>query len=52
MTSRMGMFVSWSPDGRYLVFSPGLNVLRPDGSGLVEIPSPGAGEPEFADWGR
>ena len=43
--------LAWSPDGRYLVFSPGLNVLHPDGSGLVEIPSPGAGEPEFADWG-
>ena len=48
---QMGMFVDWSPDGRYLVFSPGLNIIRPDGSGLVSLSSSVEGQAEFADWG-
>jgi Tol biopolymer transport system component len=49
LSLQLGMFVDWSPDGQYLVFSPGLNVIRPDGTGLTQIPA--AGEIEFADWG-
>jgi Tol biopolymer transport system component len=48
---RFGMFVDWSPDGSNLVFSPGLNVIRPDGTGLSEIPVSVGGDLEFADWG-
>jgi Tol biopolymer transport system component len=47
---RFGMFVDWSPDGNDLVFSPGLNVIRPDGTGLNRIPVSVAGDLEFADW--
>jgi Tol biopolymer transport system component len=52
LSPRFGQFVDWSPDGRYLVFSPGLNVIRPDGTGLAEIPVSVGGDLEFADWGR
>ncbi len=48
VTNKMAQFVDWSSDGRYLVFSPGLNVSRPDGSGLTQIP--GAGDALFPDW--
>lgn len=48
---QQGMLVDWSPDGDYLVFAPGLNVIRPDGSGLTSIPVTGvAGDIEFPDW--
>jgi TolB protein len=53
LSLQLGMFVDWSPDGRYVVFSPGLNVIRPDGSGLTTIQTgASAAEAEFADWGR
>jgi dipeptidyl aminopeptidase/acylaminoacyl peptidase len=43
--------LDWSPGGDYLVFAPGLNVIRPDGSGLTSIPVTGvAGDIEFPDW--
>jgi Tol biopolymer transport system component len=51
VTDVFAQFVDWSPDGRYLVFSPGLNIIRPDGTGLVTLHPPGVGEVEFADWG-
>ncbi len=45
------MLVDWPPDCDYLVFSPGLNGIRPDGSGLTSIPVTGvAGDIEFPDW--
>ena len=51
LSLRFGMFADWSPDGSYLEFSPGLNVIRPDGTGLVQIPAEGVGgDLEFADW--
>jgi TolB protein len=50
LSLQFGMFTDWSPDGSYLVFSPGLNVIRPDGTGLTHIPV-AVSEPEFADWG-
>jgi TolB protein len=49
VTNKMAQFVDWSPDGRYLVFSPGLNVVRPDGTGLTQIPG-GSGGALFPDW--
>ena len=53
LSLQMGMFVDWSPDGQYLVFSPGLQVIRPDGTGLAPIPITGTGsDAQFADWGR
>ena len=33
LSLQLGQFVDWSPDGRYLVLSPGLKVIRPDGTG-------------------
>jgi len=51
VSTRQGMLVDWSPDGDYLVFAPGLNVIRPDGSALASIPVTGAaGEAEVPDW--
>ena len=45
VTDKFAQFVDWSPDGDYLVFAPGLNFIRPDGSGLTAL-HVGAGEPE------
>jgi Tol biopolymer transport system component len=50
LSDRVGQFATWSPDGRLLLFSPGLNVVRADGSGLTRIPVSGVGTPEFPDW--
>lgn len=47
--AEFAQFVDWSPDGQYLVFSPGLNIIRPDGSGLTSL-KVAVGEPEFPDW--
>jgi hypothetical protein len=53
VTDRFAQFAAWSPDAEYLLFSPGLNVIRPDGSGLVELAVKGPpGEPEMPDWTR
>jgi TolB protein len=49
VTKEMAQFVDWSPNGRYLVFSPGLNVIRPDGTGLARIPA-AVGGALFPDW--
>src|SRR6266511_2098504 len=49
ITDRFAQFADWSPDGPYLVFAPGLNIIRPDGSGLISL-RVGGGEPEFPDW--
>ncbi len=49
ITDRFAQFVDWSPDGRYLVFAPDLNIIRSDGSGLTSLRVE-AGEPEFPDW--
>jgi Tol biopolymer transport system component len=53
LSLQLGQFVDWSPDGQYLVFSPGLEVIRSDGTGLASIPITGTGsDAQFADWGR
>ena len=55
VTPEVGQFVTWSPDGRYLLISGHtLFVVRPDGSGRTEIhppelPLPPGGLP---DWVR
>ena len=51
VTERFGQFVTWSPDGRYILVSPGGYVVRPDGSGASELPASAAGDGlAFADW--
>jgi Tol biopolymer transport system component len=49
-----GQFPVWSPDGRYIAFTPapeGIYVMRPDGSDLTLIPVGGLqSEPEMPDW--
>jgi TolB protein len=52
VSTSFGQFSSWSPEGTYIVFSPGVNVIRPDGTGQVSIPVTGVGSDiEFANWG-
>lgn len=51
LTRTFGQFAVWSPDGRYILFAPWLNVIRPDGSGLTRLPVEGTpAEPEMPDW--
>jgi TolB protein len=51
LTDGFAQFAAWSPDSRYLVYAPGLHVIRADGSGLVTISVEGLrGEPEMPDW--
>jgi hypothetical protein len=46
-----GQFAVWSPDGRFILFAPWLNVIRPDGIGLIRLPVEGTpAEPEMPDW--
>ncbi len=42
VTSEVGQFVAWSPDGRYLLVSGrALYVVRPDGTGRLELRADG-----------
>jgi TolB protein len=51
LTRTFGQFAVWSPDGKYILFAPWLNVIRPDGTGLTRIPVEGTpAEPEMPDW--
>jgi TolB protein len=51
LTRTFGQFAVWSPDGKYILFAPWLNVIRPDGTGLARIPAEGSpAEPEMPDW--
>jgi Tol biopolymer transport system component len=54
VTEVFGQFSVWSPDGRYIAFSPapgGIYVMRPDGSDLTLIPvDTPAEDPLFVDW--
>jgi TolB protein len=48
VTPEFGQFVSWSPDGRYLLVSGySLYVIRPDGTGRADVASNAGGIP---DW--
>jgi TolB protein len=52
LTDGYGQFADWSPDGRYIVFAPELNIMRPDGSGLTRLPVESLPpEPLMPDWG-
>jgi dipeptidyl aminopeptidase/acylaminoacyl peptidase len=51
LTRTFGQFAVWSPNGRYILFAPWLNVIRPDGTGLTQITVDGTpAEPEMPDW--
>jgi Tol biopolymer transport system component len=51
LTRTFGQFAVWSPDGRYILFAPWLNVIRTDGTGLARISVDGTpAEPEMPDW--
>ena len=53
VTSESGQFVAWSPDGRYLLVSGrGLYVVRPDGTGRLELRADGIDRPlgGIPDW--
>ncbi|MGH9275671.1 MAG: TolB family protein [Acidimicrobiales bacterium] len=54
VTPEFGHFVAWSPDGRYLLVSgEALYVVRPDGSGRVELRAEGIPRAlgGIPDWG-
>ena len=51
--ARSGQFVAWSPDGRYLLVSGrALYVVRPDGTGRLELRADGIDLPlgGIPDW--
>ena len=52
VTSEFGQFVTWSPDGKYLLVSGyDLYVIRPDGTGRASLDIPGMpGSGLFPDW--
>ena len=53
VTSESGQFVAWSPDSRYLLISGrALYVVRPDGTGRLELRADGIGHPlgGIPDW--
>ncbi len=51
VTERFGQFSDWSPDGRFILVTPGGYVVRPDGSGVTLLPaSAKGGSLDFADW--
>jgi TolB protein len=54
VTEVFAQFAVWSPDGRFIAFSPapgGIYVMRPDGSDLTLIPvETPVGDPLFVDW--
>ena len=51
VTPEFGQFVTWSPDGRYLLISgTSLYVVRPDGTGRVSLRSGGASGAGIPDW--
>ena len=55
VTPELGQFVAWSPDGQHLLVSGHtMFVVRPDGTGRLEIRPPGATHPPggIPDWIR
>ena len=53
VTSELGQFLAWSPDGRFLLVSGrALYVLRPDGTGRLELRADGIDLPlgGIPDW--
>jgi Tol biopolymer transport system component len=53
VTSEFGQFVTWSPDGRYLLVAGyDLFVIRPDGTGRASLDIDGLRGGLFPDWIR
>jgi Tol biopolymer transport system component len=54
ITEAFAQFAVWSPDGKYILFTPspeGLYIMRPDGSDLTSVPIEGVGGSiTLADW--
>lgn len=52
LTQVFGSFPAWSPDGRHVMFAGGggLAVIRPDGTGLTQLPLGVSGDLGFPDW--
>ena len=51
VTSEFGQFVTWSPDSRYLLISgTRLYVVRPDGTGRLDLRPGGANGAGIPDW--
>jgi TolB protein len=51
VTEEFGQFLTWSPDGAFVLVSPGGYVIRPDGSGRSTLPASGPGDGlAFAEW--
>jgi len=51
VTSEFGQFVTWSPDGQYLLVSGyDLYVIRPDGTGRASLDVEGVRGALFPDW--
>jgi TolB protein len=51
VTPEFGQFVTWSPDGAYLLVSGyDLYVIRPDGTGRASIDAAGLRGGQFPDW--
>ncbi len=53
VSPEIGQFVNWSPDGRYLLISGhALYVVRPDGTGRIELRADGMNRPlgGIPDW--
>jgi Tol biopolymer transport system component len=51
VTPEYGQFVTWSPDGQYLlVWGTSLYLVRPDGTGRTPLRIPGLGTGAFPDW--
>lgn len=50
VTPEFGQFVTWSPDGRYLLISGySLYVIRPDGTGRADVAPAAGGIPDWID---
>lgn len=51
VTPEFGQFVTWSPDGKYLLISgASMYVVRPDGSGRLELHAGGSSGAGIPDW--
>jgi Tol biopolymer transport system component len=51
VTAEFGQFVTWSPEGEYLLVSGfDLYVIRPDGTGRASVDIPGVSGALFPDW--
>jgi Tol biopolymer transport system component len=54
VTPAFGQFFAWSPDGSLILVAGAgaMYVIRPDGTGMTELPVKGVAHPLFPDWIR